>query len=136
MEQLNNNADNSFSELKNNLSLLNKLIFNMNFVGMAIIIYGVINCLTLIGAIIGIPLIIMGLRLRESASSYEMFKLTGEPSSLINAIQKQDEYFNIHKILIIIFLVLALISIILVISALSFAINFLQDSGYDIMTLL
>lgn len=136
MDQLNSTSNNSLSELKNNLSLLNKLIFNMNFVGMAIIIYGVINSLTIIGAIIGIPLIIMGLRLRESASSYEMFKLTGETSSLINAIQKQDEYFNIHKILIIIFLVLTLLSIILVISALSFAINFLQDSGYDIMTLL
>ena len=136
MDQLNSTSNNSLSELKNNLSLLNKLIFNMNFVGMAIIIYGVINSLTIIGAIIGIPLIIMGLRLRESASSYEIFKLTGETSSLINAIQKQDEYFNINKILIIIFLVLALLSIILVISALSFAINFLQDSGYDIMTLL
>ena len=83
-----------------------KMIGDMKFVGVFTIVYGAISCLSIVGAIIGIPMIIMGMRLRESADFYTSFQAQKDENALSLAFEKQGSYFNIQKILIIIGLVI------------------------------
>ncbi len=89
---------------------------DMKFVGIFHIIYGALACLTIIGAIIGVPTIIMGLRLREAAEDFNIFKSTNQSTSLKSGFEKQGKYFFIQKVLIIISLcVFALYIVVLII---------------------
>jgi len=83
-----------------------QMIGDMKFVGVFTIVYGAITCLSIVGAIIGIPMIIMGMRLRESADFYSSYQAQKDENALGLAFEKQGSYFNIQKILIIIGLVL------------------------------
>jgi len=83
-----------------------QMIGDMKFVGIFTIVYGAISCLSIIGAVIGIPLIIAGMRLRESADFYTSFQTQKDKNALNLAFEKQGSYFNIQKILIIIGLVI------------------------------
>lgn len=96
--------------------IFNRMTSDMKFVGIFTIIYGALSCLSIVGAIIGIPLIFAGIRLREAADQYTMFQSTNDNMALRRAFEKQGRYFNIIKILIIIALVLTLIYIIVFIS--------------------
>ena len=119
MQDLNNPTNQSQTQMDNIPWGISKLTKDMNFVGMFTIIYGVINCLTIIGAIIGIPLIFMGLRLRESATNFDIYKNSGDKIAFQNSVEKLYKYFNIQKILIIIslvFFVLYIIGIVLFLS--------------------
>jgi hypothetical protein len=90
---------------------------NMKFVGIWHIILGVIYCLSCVGAVIGIPIIFMGIRLRESAESFLNYVSSkmSDSSILMFALQKQSRYFHIIKILIIIGIVLICLEIIFLI---------------------
>ncbi len=81
---------------------VNKMAGDMNFVGMFYIIIGALECLTIIGAIVGIPLIISGLRLRESSDSFRMYLNAGDSSMLERALERESRFFYIQKIFIII----------------------------------
>ncbi len=118
-----NNIDNQ--NIQQNLILrgITLMSKDMRFVGLFTIVYGVLNCLTIIGAIVGVPLIFMGIRLRESADHYDYYNSTGDLHALQNAIDKQYKYFNIQKIIIIvslIFIVLYIVAIFSFISMVSF----------------
>ncbi len=102
---------------------------DMRFVGMFIIIYGVINCLTIIGALIGVPMIFIGMRIREAADQFLIFKTTNNAAALRFGFELQGKYFRIVKILIIIQLVLIVVSIIAVILFMSYFLSsFMQLS--------
>ncbi len=83
-----------------------QMIGDMKFVGIFTIVYGAITCLSIVGAIIGIPMIIMGMRLRESAEFYTSYQVQKDDNTLHLAFEKQGSYFNIQKILIIIGMVI------------------------------
>lgn len=93
--------------------VFDRMVKDMRFVGMFTIIYGAINCLTIFGAIIGIPTIIIGLRMRESADQFTIFKATNDSAAMRMGFELQGKYFRIIKILMIIGLVLTVIFIIL-----------------------
>jgi len=59
--------------------LIPKMTANMRFVSVFYIIVGVLYSLTIIGAIVGIPLIISGLRLKESADAFTNFAYSNQP---------------------------------------------------------
>jgi hypothetical protein len=84
----------------------------MQFVGIFYIIGGALECLSIIGAIIGIPLIICGLRIRESADSFKGYLTTNDSSMLEKALERQGRYFFIQKVLIIISIAFAVLMII------------------------
>lgn len=86
--------------------IFSQMTGDMKFVGIFTIIYGAIMCLSIIGALIGIPLIIAGLRIRESADEYNLFQASNDKNALRRAFEKQSKYFRIQKILIIVGLVL------------------------------
>ncbi len=106
-----------------------KMTSDMKFVGIFTIIYGALSCLSIIGAVIGIPIIIAGLRLREAADEYQLFQSTSNNQALRRAFEKQQRYFGIQKILIIIGLVMSVLGILAVIFLNVFLIS--SMSGYD-----
>ena len=103
---------------------------DMKFVGMFVIIYGALICLTIIGALIGVPLIFAGLRMREAAEQFTYFRMTNEPASMRSGFELQGRSLHIFKILIIIALVFTVIYIIfLAIFISSFLGMFLSSSS-------
>jgi len=86
-------------------SRIREMSKHMKFVGLFAIIYGALACLTIIGAILGIPYLISGLRLRESADSYMAYAEFNDTRQLMTAFEKQSSFFFIMKVLIIVGLV-------------------------------
>lgn len=94
---------------------VNKMTGDMQFVGIFYIIIGALQCLSIIGAVIGIPLIICGLRLRESADSFRGYLTTNDTGMLENALERQSRFFFIQKVLLIISIVLFVLYIVIII---------------------
>lgn len=109
--------------------LFTKMTSDMKFVGIFTIIYGAISCISIIGAIIGIPVIIAGLRLREAAEEYQLFQNTSNNQALRRAFEKQQKYFGILKILIIVAIAMTFLGFLFVILANVFLIS--SVGGYD-----
>jgi len=86
--------------------LFTKMTSDMKFVGMFTIVYGVLTSLSIIGAIIGVPLIFAGLRIREAADEFNTFRLTNDSNALKRGFELQGKYFYIQKIIIIVGLIL------------------------------
>ena len=78
--------------------MFSRMTSDMKFLGMFYIIYGVFASLSIIGAIIGIPLLISGLRLREDADELNSFRGTNDTSYLRSGFELQGKFFRIQKI--------------------------------------
>jgi hypothetical protein len=85
--------------------MVTRLNGDMRFVGIFNIIYGAIACLSIIGAIMGVPLIIGGIRLREAADSFEAYLHASDFSALEKGLERQSRFFFIQKIILIVALV-------------------------------
>jgi Family of unknown function (DUF5362) len=94
---------------------VNKMTGDMQFVGIFYIIIGALQCLSIVGAIIGIPLIICGLRLRESADSFRGYLTTNDSAMLESALEREGKFFFIQKVLLIISIVVFVLYIIFLI---------------------
>jgi len=117
-DDINNiNVDSSSTYKPPSLFQMNfeRMIKDMRFVGMFSIIYGAITCLTIIGALLGVPTIIVGLKMREAADQFAIFKATNDAASMRIGFELQGQYFKIVKILLIIGLVLTVIYFIAII---------------------
>ena len=97
-------------------TILSKMSGDMRFVGIFYIILGGLYCLTIVGALIGIPFIICGLRLRESADSFSSFIVGGDASSLERGLERQSSFFFIQKVLMIIALIMIVLYVIFIIT--------------------
>ncbi len=80
---------------------------NLRFVGMAYLIYGILTCLTIVGALVGVPMIISANRLLGSIKTLEEYRLTGQEDHLAAAFHEMGGAFGIMKILIFINLVIS-----------------------------
>ena len=109
--------------------VVKKMTNDMRFVGLFTIIYGALSCLSIIGAIIGVPLIIAGLRLRESADTFVLWLTNKEEDKLIKGFDLQGKYFFINKVIIIISLILIALYIIGMIAF--FGVFFSEYSEYS-----
>ncbi len=94
---------------------VNKMAGDMNFVGIFYIIIGAIECLTIIGAVVGIPLIISGLRLRESADSFKGYLVSGDSFMLERALERESRFFFIQKVFLIISIAIFILYIVFLI---------------------
>ena len=81
----------------------------MRFLGILSIIGGAIYCITIIGAIFGVPAIFVGLRMRESAEHFDKYSILNEYKDLAIAIEKQTKFFFINYVLAIVGIVFAVI---------------------------
>lgn len=115
-EELTTDQSKPLTPMSTNLSNLSKY---MNFMGILAMIGGVIYCITIIGAIIGIPYFIMGKRLKESAEAFERYSTSISGSDLETAIDKQTRSFFIMYVLAIIGLVLMAIYLVVIIGMLA-----------------
>ncbi|MBU2494273.1 MAG: DUF5362 domain-containing protein [Bacteroidetes bacterium] len=89
-----------------------KMTKDMRFIGLYHIITGAIACLSIVGAVFGIPIIFIGLRMREAADQFDIFKSTNNAQALRRGFELQGKFFNIWKILIIVGIVLVVLYII------------------------
>ncbi len=87
----------------------------MNFIGLLEIIGGALYCLTIIGAVFGIPFIFMGIRLREAADGFRKYLSSDSKQDLDYAIDRQTKSFFIQFVLAIISLAILGIYIIILI---------------------
>jgi hypothetical protein len=90
----------------------------MRLIGLLQMIGGVLYCLTIIGAIIGVPIYIMGKRLRESADAFTNYHASNSGNDLETAIERQTRAFFIQYVLAIIGLVFMAIYIVVMIGIL------------------
>jgi hypothetical protein len=113
---------------------ISKMVGDMNFVGIFYIITGALYCLTIIGAVVGIPIIISGLRVRESANQFQAYLTTNEEFALEQAIERQSKFFFIQKVLMIITIALFVLYIIGIIVFLGIFMSYFQgEHMYDMM---
>ena len=99
-----------------NKALLEKLSKWSNFVGILLIISGILSCLGAIfsfglSLIIGIFTIILGVKLRNAKKSIDMY-IQGNSNEINGIFEHLSSFFQISGILIIISLVLAIVMII------------------------
>jgi len=100
--------------------MMSKMIADMRFNAYFTMIYGVLACITLIGAILGVPMFISGLRLRDSADEYKQYLYTGDIAAIFKGFENQKTYFFIQKVFIIVglvFFVLYIAAIIVLIAS-------------------
>jgi hypothetical protein len=83
-------------------AIITKMITDMRFVGIFTIIYGVITSLTILGALIGIPLIFSGMRLRDAAMEYERYLMSNDINAIFSGFERQQRSFFIQKVIIIV----------------------------------
>jgi hypothetical protein len=123
IEDLESNSSFSYKPPSEFQYLFDKMTGNMKFIGMFTIIYGGFICLSIIGALVGVPLIIAGMRIREAADQFKIFKTTNNTGAMRSGFELQGKYFHILKVLIIVGTVITIIYIIFIIYFLSSLIN-------------
>ncbi len=87
----------------------------MKFIGTFTLIIGIVYCVTIIGALFGIPMYFMGRRLRESADSFLKYRRSSSGQDLYDAIEKQSRAFFIQYVFTIIGLVFMSLYLIIII---------------------
>jgi len=98
------------------LNMIFKMSNSMSLVGSFFIIFGAVSCLSIIGILIGVPMIIAGLRLRDSSESFNEFVISKDLKSIYKGFEKQSTFFNIFKIILIIsFVLYSLFALVIVI---------------------
>ena len=104
-----------------------KMTNDMRFVGIFSIIYGAFTCLSIIGALIGVQIIFVGLRMREAADQFSTFRITNNAASMRAGFELQGRFFHILKILIIVQIVLIVLMIIFFVVFISYFMSTLMQ---------
>lgn len=83
-----------------------KMTDDMKFVGMFQIIFGALACLSILGAITGIPMLISGIRARDSADAFNNYQQAGDSNWLARGFNGQAGYFKMQKLMAILTIVM------------------------------
>ena len=86
--------------------VISKMTRQMNFLGILEIIIGTLISLTVVGAAIGVPAILSGIRLKESAGSLMNAVVNNDVAMLSTAFESQGSFFRLQTIMRILTLVL------------------------------
>ncbi len=101
-------------------AMLDKMRGDMNFVAIVSIIFGAFVCLGIISAVVGVPLIIAGLRLKDAANGLETYLTSRDRMSFQRAFEMKAKYFNMMKIYYLISIVFVALYFVFVILMLAF----------------
>ena len=82
---------------------------DMRFMGWISLIYGILTCLSIVGAVLGVPLIIASHRFIEGVNRFDVFRQTGTQDQLQAGFYELGRSFRVLKILTIIYLVLIIL---------------------------
>ena len=100
------------SSLKASIS---KMTEYMRFVGMFYIVYGAVTCIGIITAVIGVPMIMAGKRLREAAESFNKYSDSESFQDILSAVESQKRAFFIIYVFAIIAIILIALYIIAIV---------------------
>lgn len=105
------------SVLQNNVlsTTVDQMARDMKFYAIFYVIVGAIYCLSIFGAIFGIPLIIYSLKLKDSGDQFREFAKSKDFFILHKAMENQRKFFFFHKIIIIIGIIFMLLYLLLII---------------------
>ncbi|MCP4571099.1 MAG: DUF5362 domain-containing protein [bacterium] len=79
---------------------------DMRFMGWVSLIYGIITCLSIVGALVGVPMIIAAHRFIEGINRFEVYRQDRSEGELRTGFHELGRSFRIQKILVVIHLVL------------------------------
>ncbi len=79
-----------------------KTLGDMKFMGVAGMVYGILTCLSIVGAIMGIPIIIASNRFLEAIKIFEQYRISNRPEDLASAFQELGRSFRLLKIVVMI----------------------------------
>jgi|GEM_PF-520762 len=85
--------------------MMGEMSKNLKFVGIMYIIVGVITCIGIISAIIGVPMIIAGLRAKDAGEKLTGYLQTGDDMSYSSFYKDLSDHFKMLKIYFIIYLI-------------------------------
>lgn len=88
-----------------------KTLADMRFMGWVGLIYGIMSCLSLVGAVVGVPLIIASHRFIEGVNRLENYRRENSVAELKAGFAEMGRGFRYLKVLIIIYIVLTLASL-------------------------
>lgn len=88
----------------------------VNFMGVFSVVLGLVLCLGIVTAIIGVPLIIAGRRLTGAVDSLKAFTRTNDFNKLSDAIDNINKYFRVYGILTLVGLLIGFFSLIALIA--------------------
>jgi ABC-2 type transport system permease protein len=88
---------------------------HMRFLGMLSIICGSISCATIVGALVGIPCIFIGIRMRQASADFDRYSGSGTFAYLSSAIERQARVFFIQYVLAIISIIFTVIYLVIAI---------------------
>jgi hypothetical protein len=107
-------------------AVITKMIRDMKIVGWYYVVAGALYCLTIFGAIFGVPYIIAGLRLKDSAADFKGW-LSQEPGALFRALQRQQQHFFIMMVLLMVSVALMVIFMIIFIALMASGVTDFMD---------
>lgn len=107
----------NISILQNNIlaNTVDKMAADMKFYAVFYVIVGAFYCLSIFGAIFGIPLIIYSLKLKNSGDQFREFAKSKDFFMLHKAMENQRKFFFFNKVIIIIGIIIFLLYILLII---------------------
>jgi len=79
-----------------------KTLGNMKFMGVAGMVYGVLTCLSLVGAILGVPIIIASNRFLEAVKIMEQYRTSGRSEDMAAAFHELGRSFRLMKVVVLI----------------------------------
>ncbi|GAB1350510.1 hypothetical protein MASR1M107_27250 [Ignavibacteriales bacterium] len=92
-------------------SMMSKLASDSKFVGIFMMIIGVLICLTIVGLPLGLPYVFAGIRAKDGGAQIEQYLMTNDNILKVNAYENYQKHFFILKVLFIVGLVVAVLAI-------------------------
>ncbi len=79
---------------------------DMRFMGWVALIYGILTCLSIVGALVGVPMIIAAHRFIEGVNRFEAYRQDRSAAELRTGFHELGRSFRIMKVLVVIHIVL------------------------------
>ena len=96
-------VDEVFKKKMNFLGLVQQIL------GVIMVIFGGLYCLTIIGAILGVPFILIGLKIFKSGEAYKKSIITLEGGDIKEGLTLFSDAMKIYIIMIVVFLVFVIL---------------------------
>ncbi|MDJ0625584.1 MAG: DUF5362 family protein [Candidatus Caenarcaniphilales bacterium] len=111
---------------------INSLCPWMSFHGWLYIVFGIFYCLSIVGVVFGIPLIVAGVGLLESNSNFSKFLWSGKNIDLEAALKRQKQFFLTTGILFLVSFGLPILIIVSLLLTFAFNPNFNDNLSIEI----
>jgi len=86
-----------------------KTLANMKFMGVAGMVYGILTCLSLVGALLGVPVIIASNRFLEAVKILQQYRHSNRQEDLAAAFHELGRSFRLMKVVVIISLAMSVL---------------------------